>query len=154
MRAATPELLSVFSRSADPTAMPATMHDFVHNCLSSPSTPRPPYQLRCLLSGMYSLQANEIRGLVLSRQQDLEPVRRLLQSNLPTFHMYGKEDRLVFGNVVEAELKEHSQNLQVLVVPHFGHSLFVEAPELVASNVIQFVKKISPSSSVNEPSFL
>lgn len=93
-----------------------------------------------------ALQPNEMRGLVLTREQDPAPLEALLARGLPVLVMYGTEDKLTQGDVVKDEIRRHAKDAELLAVPGAGHMLFWEHPALVSSTIVRFVtKRAQPS---------
>lgn len=93
-----------------------------------------------------ALQPNDMRGLILTREQDPAPLEKLLAGGIPVLVMYGTEDKLTRGAVVEDEIRKLAKEAELLAVPGAGHMLFWEKPALVASTVVRFVtERAQPS---------
>ena len=137
--AATPALGAAIQGCSDPSTLLSALVDFADACISSPTHPKPPYHLRCLLTGAMTLQPNEMRGFVLTREQDSAPLEKLLSGGIPVLVMYGTEDKLTQGGVVEGEIRRRAKEAELLAVPDAGHMLFWEKPALVTSTIVRFV---------------
>ncbi|VDB92484.1 unnamed protein product [Peniophora sp. CBMAI 1063] len=137
--AAAPALGAAIQGCSDPSTLLSALVDFADACITSTTNPTPPYHLRCLLTGAMALQPNEMRGLTLTREQDPAPLQKLLATGIPVLVMYGTDDKLTQGSVVEKEVTTHATEAELLAVPGTGHMLFWEKPLLVASTIVRFV---------------
>ncbi|KZV76589.1 alpha/beta-hydrolase [Peniophora sp. CONT] len=144
--AAAPALGAAIQGCSSPSTLLGALVDFADACISSPTHPTSPYHLRCQLVGAMALQPNDMRGLILTREQDSAPLEKLLAGGIPVLVMYGTEDKLTQGGVVEDEIRKHAKEAELLAVPGAGHMLFWEKPTLVASTVVRFVtERAQPS---------
>jgi pimeloyl-ACP methyl ester carboxylesterase len=143
-------LQSIFVKSQNPATFVEAMINLTDSCFTSITAAKPTYNLRALFTGIQALQPGPMRGLVLTRQQDVTAIHDLLRSNIPVFHLYGTNDRLVNGVVMDEELRKLSPAREVAVVQGGGHLLFWEHPDIVASRLIDFSRKVS--SKVRSPS--
>jgi len=145
-RVATPRALSLLPALFGNTDVTHSLHarqQFVDLQVANPQTL--PFETKCQWLGAMCVQPPSVTSLVLTRSskpQDPGPLYASGSQGLPLLIVNGTEDAIIWGNLVEEEMKPHFTDLEAQYISKAGHAVAWEQPDQVADLVLNFVGRV------------
>jgi len=151
-RVATPRALSILPGLFNNTDVTHSLHarqQFVDLQVANPQTL--PFETKCQWLGAMCVQPPVVTSLVLTRSskpQDPGPLYAMGGKGLPLLIVNGTEDAIIWGNLVEEEMKPHFTDMECQYVSKAGHAVCWEQPDKVADLLLDFVARVDEEQSL------